>query len=144
MPDDDDKLVRHGGDRHDGPARTSPYPVSRLAPTHDLVDAARQIAEADQLIGTVTHAKLEVIARQIRTLQDEARKILDDARADAELHRAQCSFRKTIGHVYHLYRHADGRLYFSMLSPDDWHGQPPHAFEGSYRLEPDMSWTPMR
>jgi hypothetical protein len=28
-----------------------------------------------------------------------------------------------------------------MLSPEDWRGHPPHAFEGSYRLEPDMSWT---
>ena len=141
--DDDEQLVRHGGDRHEGPARTSPYPVSRLAPAHDLVDAARQIAEADQMIGTVTHAKLEVIAKQIRVLQEEARKILDDARVNAELHRASCSFRRTIGHVYHLYRRADGQLYFSMLHPDEWKGRPPHDFEGSYRLEADMSWTPI-
>lgn len=140
---DDEKMVRHGGDRHEGPARTSPYPVSRLAPAHDLVDTARQIAEADQLIGTVTHAKLELIAKQIRSLQEEARRVLDRAREDAELHRAVCNFRKTAGHVYHLYRRADGRLYFSMLSPDDWNGRSPHAFEGSYRLEADMSWTPL-
>jgi hypothetical protein len=138
---DEKKLVRHEGDRHQGPARTSPYPVSRLAPAHDLVDTARQIAEADHLIGTVTNAKLELIAKQIRALQDEARGILDDARANADLHRAACNFRKTPGHAYHLYRRGDGSLYFSMLSPEDWHGEPPHAFEGSYRLEADMSWT---
>jgi hypothetical protein len=33
-------------------------------------------------------------------------------------------------------------VYFSMLSPADWGGAPPHAFEGSYRLEADMRWTP--
>ncbi len=29
-----------------------------------------------------------------------------------------------------------------MLSPEEWGGSPPHAFEGSYRLEVDMTWTP--
>ncbi|MFW6202006.1 MAG: DUF2452 domain-containing protein, partial [Gemmatimonadota bacterium] len=43
--------------------------------------------------------------------------------------------------VYHLYRKDDDTLYFSMLSPDDWGGEPPHAHEGSYRLGADMSWT---
>jgi hypothetical protein len=141
MSDRDDKLVRHPGDRHEGPARTSPYPVSRLAPAHDLVDTARQIAQADQLIGTVTHGKLELIAKQIRALQEEARSILEDARTNAELHRASCNFRKSPGHTYHLYRRPDGHRYFSMLNPDDWRGQPPHHFEGTYRLEADMSWT---
>ena len=35
-----------------------------------------------------------------------------------------------------------GSLYFSMLSPAEWGGRAPHPFEGSYRLEADMSWTP--
>ena len=29
-----------------------------------------------------------------------------------------------------------------MLSPQDYGGKAPHEFLGSYRLEPDMSWTP--
>lgn len=44
--------------------------------------------------------------------------------------------------IYHLYRRSDGGEYFSMLSPREWRGQPPHEFIGSYRLENDMSWTP--
>lgn len=139
---DDDALARHGGPRHPGPAHSSPYPVSRLAPVHDLVDTARQIAEADQLIGTVVHGKLSVIAEQIRALQDQARRIMAEAQQHAALHRARCSFQKRVGHTYHLYERADGHSYFSMLGPDDWSGRPPHAFVGSYRLEPDMSWTP--
>ena len=43
---------------------------------------------------------------------------------------------------YHLYERENGTLYFSMLSPDDWGGEAPHTFRGSYRLEADMSWTP--
>lgn len=137
----DQGLVRHGGPRHPGPAHSSPYPVSRLAPTHDLVDTARQIAEADQILGTVVHGKLSVIAEQIRALQEQARRLLVEAQQDATLHRARCSFQKRVGHTYHLYSRPDGSSWFSMLGPADWRGAPPHAFAGSYRLEPDMSWT---
>jgi hypothetical protein len=70
-----------------------------------------------------------------------ARAILDEAAAAAELHRARCSFRKVPGRVYHLYRRDPDELYFSMLSPDDWDGAPPHPFEGSYRLEVDQTFT---
>lgn len=139
---DDDALARHGGPRHPGPAHSSPYPVSRLAPVHDLVDTARQIAEADQIIGTVVHGKLSVIAEQIRSLQEQARRIMAEAQQHAALHRARCSFQKRVGHTYHLYERPDGSSYFSMLGPADWGGRPPHAFAGSYRLEADMSWTP--
>lgn len=140
-PHGDHAVVRHDGPRHSGPAHSSPYPVSRLAPAHDLVDAARQIAEADQILGTVVHGKLAVIAEQIRALQDQARRLMAEAQQHALLHRARCSFQKRVGHTYHLYVRPDGSSYFSMLSPDDWQSGPPHAFEGSYRLEPDMSWT---
>jgi hypothetical protein len=139
---DDQALVRHGGPLHPGPAHSSPYPVSRLAPVHDLVDTARQIAEADQIIGTVVHGKLSVIAEQIRALQAQARQIMAQAQQHAVLHRARCSFQKRVGHTYHLYERPDGTSYFSMLGPDDWGGRTPHAFVGSYRLEADMSWTP--
>lgn len=130
---------RDDGGRHDGPARTAPYPMSRLAPAHDLVDVARRIAEADAMIGAVASGKLRVIADQIRALQDEARRILDDTRRDLDLHRARCSFAPRPGQVYHLYRRADAELWLSMIAPSEWDA--PHPFEGSYRLELDRSWT---
>jgi hypothetical protein len=139
---DDDDLTRHGADRHDGPASLSPYPTSRLAPPHDLVDVAREIERADALIASVTTDKLRLLAEQIRALQDRARHILAAAHRDAELHRASCAFQKRPGRIYHLYRRNDGTRYFSMLSPADWSQKPPDPFEGSYRLEVDMSWTP--
>lgn len=142
-PPDAGALVRHGGPRHPGPAHSSPYPVSRLAPAHDLVDTARQIAEADQILGTVVHGKLSVIAEQIRNLQEQARRLMAEAQQHAALHRAQCSFQKRVGHTYHLYERPDGQSWLSMLGPDDWRRTPPHAFMGSYRLEADMSWTPV-
>lgn len=93
------------------------------------------------MLGAVTGNKLLLLAKQIRALQDEARRLLEAAERDARLHRARCHLKKRPGATYHFYRDPTGALYVSMLSPDDWRGNPPHAFEGSYRLEPDMSWT---
>ncbi len=135
-------LSRFKGDNLELPARSSPYGTSRLAPAIDIVDVAKQIAEADRVIGTVVNAKLEVIAEQIRNLQDQARDVLQQAMDDAELHRARCRFQKKVGATYFLYRRVGGDSYFSMLSPEDWNGAPPDAFVGSYRLEADMSWSP--
>jgi hypothetical protein len=126
-----------------GPAHASPYPMSRLAPAYDLVDVAKEIQEADEVLTAVVGDKLSLIADQIRQLQEQARKVLDAAQRDVELHRAECSFKKRPGTVYHLYRRRGGenRLYFSMLSPADWNGQPPDDFEGSYVLGVDSSFT---
>lgn len=141
MSDEDHK--RDDGSKHEGAQRTSPYPLSRLAPPHDLVNVAREIQKADETIRTNVGSKLKVIAEQIRTLQDQAHEILESAERDSELHRARCHFARRPGHVYHLYRKDDDSLYFSMLSPEDWGHDPPHHYEGSYRLEADMSWTPV-
>ena len=48
---------------------------------------------------------------------------------------------KRPGAVYHLYRRPTGEPYFSLLSPADWNDAPPHTFEGSYRLENDLSFS---
>lgn len=127
---------------HDGPGHNSPYPVSRLAPGFGLVDLAREIEHADQAVAGRLGAQLEVIAEQVKSLQAQARKILEQARSDQRLHHARCAFRRIPGKTYHLYEQADGSLAFSMLSPDDWGGRPPQTFVGSYRLENDMSWIP--
>lgn len=123
--------------------RAVPFPTSRLAARIDLVDMAREIEKADQALGLVVGAKLEVIRDQMRALQEEARKLLEEAELSTRLQRAKCNFRKIPGKVYHLYRRVDGELYFSMLSPDEWGGTPPHVFEGSYKVEIDSSLRPL-
>ncbi len=120
---------------------SSKYPLSRLTPPCGLVDMAREIEQADQLINATVSAKLAVIADQIRTLQNEARKALADAQRNQALHRAHCAFRRQPGKSYHLYEKADGARYFSMLSPKAWRNAPPHRFIGTFRLENDLSWS---
>lgn len=136
----DDALKGHDGPRHEGPDRASPYPISRLAPVIGLVDVAREIQAADAILSVKMTAELSVIAEQIRALQERAKAALEAAEESARLHRATCNFKKRPGHVYHLYRKASGARYFSMLSPDEWGGRCPDAFEASYRLELDMTF----
>ena len=121
----DDKLKKYRGEMHGGDARSSPYPVSRLAPAFDLVDVAREISQADVMVSNRVSAKLKVIADQIKALQAQARAVLDEARQDQDLHRVPCNFQRRPGTVYHLYRRTDGSRYFSLLSPRDWRDSPP-------------------
>ena len=130
------------GKKHEGPAHSSPYGLSRLAPAIRLVDVAKEIAEADQMIGAVASSKLELIAKQIQALQDEARRVLEQTKRDLDLHRAECRFTRRPGQTYHLYERAEGRLVWSMVGPDEWGTAAPHTFRGSFRLEADRSWTP--
>lgn len=132
---------RHEGPNHQGPARTSPYPLARGAQAIGLPALAEEIERAEELLTTAAQARLEVIVDQIRHLQDQAREVLERTSRDQDLHRAACAFRKVPGHVYHLYREPSGATRFSMLSPDDWRGKPPFDYVGAYRLERDMTWT---
>jgi hypothetical protein len=134
-------VSKHEGKPHQGPQHSSPYPLSRLSAPHELVSMAEEIAAADTMLTAVVSAELDLIAQQIRALQEQAAHALERAQRDAQLHRAECRFKKQPGRIYHLYRGPEGRAYFSLLSPADWRGAPPHAFEGSYRLEIDMRWT---
>lgn len=134
---DDSKPILHHGEDH-----SSPYPTSRLAPAFQAPELAAEVARAEAMLGARTSAKLRVITDQIKALQAEARKVLDEARDEQALTHAECSFKRIPGRTYHLYRRAEGGTFFSMLSPGDWGGDTPHAFLGSYRLEVDYSWTP--
>jgi hypothetical protein len=135
--------VRDGSGRYRGPSSAAPYALSRLSGPVSLVDVAREIEQADQWIASTATAKLSVIAEQMRALHDSARAVLEKAERDAALHRAEARFKRYPGRTYHLYERPEGVLYWSLLSPEDWGGQPPHPFLGSYRLESDQSFTPL-
>lgn len=127
--------------QHQGADHSAPYPVSRMAPSFELVNLAEEISQADKTLAAHASGKLRLIANQIRALQEEARKVLEKTQYDQLLHRAQCNFKRQPGKIYHLYQKTDGTSYFSMLAPVEWDNKPPHTFVGSYQLQMDMSWT---
>ena len=135
---DDDK--QYSGDNFRGAEHASPYPVSRLGAPVSLVDTARAIEAASANIAMRTNAQLEVILEQMKTLQERARAIVEQASRDVELVHVDCKFRRVPGRIYHLYERPDGHRYFSMLSPEE-QGMTASRFIASYRYEHDESWT---
>ncbi|XP_017590573.1 PREDICTED: uncharacterized protein C1orf50 homolog [Corvus brachyrhynchos] len=99
------------------------------------------LSQANDFVRANACSKLTVIAEQIRHLQEQARKVLDEANRDADLNHVACNLVKKPGNVYYMYRRESGQRYFSILSPKEW-GTTPHEFLGAYKLQHDMSWTP--
>uniref|UniRef100_T2M5U2 Uncharacterized protein C1orf50 n=1 Tax=Hydra vulgaris TaxID=6087 RepID=T2M5U2_HYDVU len=106
----------------------------------DLIALATEVQRADEGVRHIASNKLQIIAEQIRFLQEQARRVLEEAKDSSLLHTAKCNFIKKPGTTYHLYERESGVSYFSMLSPKEW-SNCPHRFLGSYRLEHDQSWT---
>jgi hypothetical protein len=135
---------KYKGENVRSPARSSPYPVSRLAPAMELVELARELAEADDMLTVQATAQLRLLAEQMEQLRAKARKILAETRENQELHRAECGFAKKPGHTYHLYRKKNGDLVFSLVGPSEWGTGPPFEYVGTYRLELDKTWKKLK
>ena len=72
-------------------------------------------------------------------LQDQARKVLENAKRDMNLSHAKCNFQRRPGSIYHLYKKGiegseEKEVFFSMLSPNEWGGNPPQEYLDSQVL----------
>eukprot|EP00730_Choanoeca_flexa_P000119 TRINITY_DN10052_c0_g1_i1.p1 TRINITY_DN10052_c0_g1~~TRINITY_DN10052_c0_g1_i1.p1 ORF type:complete len:188 (+),score=32.27 TRINITY_DN10052_c0_g1_i1:189-752(+) len=122
--------------------------VHRMGDPTDLVALATYVQQADDFTRATVGSKLDLITQQIQFLQNQARGILEEAKRDVSLTHAKCNFKRIPGKIYHLYKRAEPQQgeeteYFSMLSPTEWNGRLKDEYLGSYRLEPDRSWTPL-
>lgn len=84
----------------------------------DIISLAHQIQTADASIRNNATGKLTMILDQIKFLQGQAQKILEESENSMNLHKAACNFRKVPGNIYHLYQRESGQNYLSMLSPE--------------------------
>merc|ERR1712045_938566 len=96
----------------------------------DLVELASQIQTADKFTRATAGSKLQVIAEQVRFLQQQAKSILEEASLNNQLHHIACNFKKV-----------PGKNYMSMISPQEW-GKSCPPFVAAYKLEHDMTFTP--
>lgn len=117
----------------------SSYRVNKAGPS-DLIELAKEVQRADEDIKNVASGKLQMIAEQMRFLQQQANHVLMEARESSRLHNAKCNLVKKPGNVYYLYERDTGVQYFSLLSPSEW-PDCPHTFICAYRLEHDKTWT---
>lgn len=132
---------KYTGQNVRGPDHASPYPVSRLAAPISLVDTAKAIESASETVALRTNAQLEVIAEQMRWLEERARSIMAEALRDIDLIQAECRFQRVPGKIYHLYEKHNGRRYFSMLAPDEYSQGAPDSFVASFRYEHGETFT---
>ncbi|ELU01640.1 hypothetical protein CAPTEDRAFT_174027 [Capitella teleta] len=120
------------------------YMTNKKSSPQDLVELAHQVSKADEFVRANAGNKLSLIAEQIKYLQEQARKVLEEAKKDADLHHAACNIVKKPGTTYNLYKRESGQAYLSILSPEEWGPACPHEYVGSWRLEFDQSWTPLK
>merc|ERR1711899_288113 len=85
-----------------------------------LVELAGAIQQADKFTRATAGSKLSVIAEQVRFLQEQAKKILEEAQRDKEINHLACNFKRIPGKVYYIYKRASGKNYMSMISPEEW------------------------
>merc|ERR1712156_650197 len=119
----------------------NPEKSGKIRSQFDLVELAGEIQTADKFTRATAGSKLSVIAEQVRFLQEQARKILEDAQRDKEINHMACNFKRIPGKLYFIYKRANGKNYMSMISPEEW-GKDCPEFVAAYKLEHDMSWTP--
>ncbi|KAM4588847.1 uncharacterized protein C1orf50 homolog [Odontesthes bonariensis] len=136
------KLVESSG-APSGLELVSSYQTNRVGDPMDLVALAVQVQKGDDFVKANACNKLTVIADQIRYLQEQARKALEEAKRDADLHHAACNIVKKPGNMYYLYQRPSGQKYFSIISPEEWGAGCPHQFVGAFKLQHDMSWSPV-
>merc|ERR1712020_381638 len=86
----------------------------------DLVELAEVVQKADQFTKANAGSKLTVIAEQVRFLQEQAHRVLEDANLSAKLHHIACNFKKIPGKTYYVYKKQEtGKEYMSMISPEE-------------------------
>jgi hypothetical protein len=124
--------------------KSSTFPLSRLSASLQPINQEETLQAAKLLLGAVAQGKLQLLVEQINFLHQQARRVMEEADSNLQLHQVQCSFQKRAGHQYYLYLKGKPEeqcsLYFSLLSPQDWEGNPPHSFQGAFLLQEDLSW----
>lgn len=107
----------------------------------DLEKLVETLKNSETHVKNTAYNKLDVIAEQIKFLQKQAHKILENASKDTQLHSIPCNFVKVPGQIYHLYERPNGDKLWSMVSPSEFGSTCKNKAIGSYRMEVDRSFT---
>merc|ERR1711872_648507 len=72
--------------------------------------------------GKRTQMDLVELAEHVRFLQEQARKVLEEARLNNLLHKTPCNFKKIPGSTYYVYKQKRNpdEEFISMISPSEW------------------------
>ena len=66
-----------------------------------------------------TYSKLDLISKQIKMLQNEACKILNDHKFNLDFANIKCGFKKVPGNYYYVYENEEEK-FLSLIAPEEW------------------------
>lgn len=67
-----------------------------------------------------TYSKLELIAKQIEFLKNEALNIINNHELNNDLTCLKCNFRKVPGTYYYVYENENNEKILSLIGPHEW------------------------
>tara|TARA_B100000989_G_scaffold272040_1_gene229213 strand:+ start:816 stop:1205 length:390 start_codon:yes stop_codon:yes gene_type:complete len=67
-----------------------------------------------------TYSKLELIAKQIEFLKNEAINIIDSHDLNNDINNIKCNFRKVPGSYYYVYENEKNEKILSLIGPEEW------------------------
>ena len=76
---------------------TLSHSTRTIDPPISIVEQAKEIEKAEEYIKIKVQHRLDFILKQIKNLQNEARRVISCADQDMELHEVVCNFQKIPG-----------------------------------------------
>ncbi|RMG83200.1 MAG: DUF2452 domain-containing protein [Bacteroidetes bacterium] len=105
------------------------------------VDKGKLKHRAHTAMEEQTKAQLSQIYEQMELLAKQAERIKQRMDISNIIYNADINFEPLIGHIYHLYKKADGSFVLSMIARNEWGKKCPYeSFVASVKLLADHTW----
>ena len=100
--------------------------------------AANTVNDDDiEIYGDEKRTKILYTQRGLRQqLKKEYQKLIDEYKWNDLVYKSKFSFEPVIGKIYHLYYTNDGKIFLSLISPNEWKRE--HI--GSFKYNHDNKW----
>lgn len=126
--------------------KTSKNPHSLAYPHHvgsaviKPIDRGRVKGLALEAMYEQTNRQLDQIREQVELLARQAQMIHQRVQISERIYLAQINFKPIVGHIYHLYRRANGEEILSMVAPEEWGNAASPEWVATVKLLADHTW----
>jgi len=104
------------------------------------IDKGRSRGLAMSAMYEQTGVQLQQLSDQVALLIQQAQSIHDRIAVSESIYTAEVGFKPNIGQTCYLYERSNGKRVLSLVSPDEWGGNPPYAYVATARLLSDHTW----
>ena len=110
-----------------------PYATNVGAPVITAIDT---VAWKNRSVNKVNHQ----VKTKLLALREEYHALMEEFERNKLILSAKFNFEPIVGMPYHLYQHADGSAFLSLIDPEECN----FNWLGSYVLNADMIWEELR